>query len=166
MINWLSKLLESSEDSQNNLEALPLLITIAWCLWLHRNQVIFEGTSPNPTEVMLTTQSLLNRYKQGYQQGNMPLHPPRIRQQIQFPQEWQLIILISNVATKNKQWQGTAFIGKNRQGEVLFVGCKTLRIAAGTMAKFTTIRDASLQASILGIRGCIFLTTSKGLEGM
>ena len=96
----------------------------------------------------------------------MPLHPPRIRQQIQFPQEWQLIILISNVAAKNKQWQGTAFFGKNRQGEVLFVGCKTLRIAAGTMAKFTTIRDASLQASILGIRGCIFLTTSKGLEGM
>ena len=166
MINWLSKLLESSEDSQNNLEALPLLITIAWCLWLHRNQVIFEVTSPNPTEVMLTTQSLLNRYKQGYQQGNMPLHPPRIRQQIQFPQEWQLIILISNVATKNKQWQGTAFIGKNRQGEVLFVGYKTLRIAASTMAKITTIRDASLQASILGIRWCIFLTTSKGLEGM
>uniref|UniRef100_A0A2N9G2E0 Reverse transcriptase zinc-binding domain-containing protein n=1 Tax=Fagus sylvatica TaxID=28930 RepID=A0A2N9G2E0_FAGSY len=107
-----------------------------------------------------------NMYKQGHQQGNMPLHPPRTRKQIQFPQEWQLIILIANVAAKNKQWQGTAFIGKNRQGEVLFVGCKTLRIAAGTMAKITTIRDASLQASILGIRGCIFLTTSKGLEGM
>ena len=85
MINWLSKLLESSEDSQNNLEALPLLITIAWCLWLHRNQVIFEGTSPNPTEVMLTAQSLLNRYKQGHQQGNTILHPPRTRQQSQFP---------------------------------------------------------------------------------
>ncbi len=41
MIDWLSKLLESSKDSQNNLETLSLLITIAWCLWLHRNQVIF-----------------------------------------------------------------------------------------------------------------------------
>ena len=41
MIDWLSKLLESSKDSQNNLETLSLLITIAWCLWLHSNQVIF-----------------------------------------------------------------------------------------------------------------------------
>ena len=75
-------------------------------------------------------------------------------------------VLQANVAAKNKKWQGTAFIGKDRQGEVLFVGCKTLRIAAGTIAKVTTIKDASLQASFLGVRRCIFLTTSKGLEGM
>ena len=65
-------------------------------------------------------------------------------------------VLQANVAAKNKKWQGTAFIGKDRQGEVLFVGCKTLRIAAGTIAKVTTIKDASLQASFLGVRRCIF----------
>ncbi len=115
---------------------------------------------------MLTAQSLLHSYKQGHQQGNLPFHPRITRQQVHLTQEWQLIILIANIAAKNKKWQGTAFIGKNRQDEVLFVGCKTLRIADGTMAKVTTIRDASLQASFLGVRRCIFLTTSKGLEGM
>ena len=40
---WLSKLIESYEDSQINLETLSMIITTTLCLWFHRNQVIFEG---------------------------------------------------------------------------------------------------------------------------
>ena len=117
---------------------------------------------PNPTEVLLTSQSLMKRYKQHQQHASMPIPSRSTRNQNQFPKDWQLIILIVVVGAKNKQWHGIAFIWKNRQGHVHFVGCQSLWIGDSTMAKVTAIREASLQVSIQGFRNCIIFTNTKG----
>ena len=58
---WKSKFLESYGEAQSTLEILHMVITTTWGIWLHKNQVIFEGKQPNPTEVLLTVQSLVHR---------------------------------------------------------------------------------------------------------
>ena len=145
-----------------------MVITTTWCLWFHRNQVIFEGKQPNPTEVLLTVQSLINRYTEIPQHTSTPtsVNPRSPRNNTQLPEDWQILILTAGVGAKHKNWHDTAFIGKNRLGQVLFVGCQSLKTGDITMAKVTAIREASLLASRQGLRKIVILTNGEGIEKM
>ena len=166
---WTHKMLESHGEVQSNFATLSVVITTIWCIWFHRNQVIFEGKQANPTEVLLTARSLKNRYKQ------IPLHtivparqnPRCTRNYTQILEDWQILILTEGVAAKNRKWHGIAFIGKNRTWHVLFVGCQSLRTRdIDVVTKATTIREATLSASKQGYRKIVIFTNSKGIEKM
>ena len=77
----------------------------------------------------------MNRYKK------IPLHnivPAKENQRCtinyaQIPEDKQILILTEGVAVKNEKYQEIAFIGKTRAGDVLFVGCQSLRTGAITV---------------------------------
>jgi hypothetical protein len=165
---WISKLLESYGEAQSTLKILHMVITTTWGIWPHRNQVLFECKQPNPTEVLLTVQSLVHRYNQISHQINATArdNPRRPRIYNRLPQDWKLLILTAAVTDKTGKWQSISFIGKNRAAQSVFVGCQSLRTENLIMAKMTAIREASLLASRLGFCKVLILTNSKGIEQM
>jgi hypothetical protein len=165
---WISKFLESYGEAQSTLEILHMVITTTWGIWLHTNQVIFEGKQPNPTEVLLTIHSLVHRYNQIPHQINATTrdNPRRARIYNRVPQDCQLLILTAVVTDKTGKWQGISFIGKNRAAQIVFVGCQSLRTENLIMAKMTAIREASLLASRHAFGKVVILTNSKGIEQM
>ena len=109
-------------DPNHNPNALPTVLTTLWCIWFHRNQVIFEGKLPNPIETVLTAKSSMNRYQQT--SHNFSTTEPQLQQHNPISwhtnTNWQLIITTAGGSKPNSKWQGIAFIGKNRAGDTLF----------------------------------------------
>ena len=110
----------------------------------------------------------MNRYKQLHQPTSMPTSSSlrTIKTFNPIPADWQLIILTAGVGAQNKNWHGICYIGKNRLGQILFLGCQSLRMGDSTMANHATIREASSLASNLGFRSFIIFTAVKGIETM
>uniref|UniRef100_A0A2N9EZ18 Reverse transcriptase zinc-binding domain-containing protein n=1 Tax=Fagus sylvatica TaxID=28930 RepID=A0A2N9EZ18_FAGSY len=126
--NWIKDLLQHHNESSNNTSQLQLILTLMWCIWFHRNQVMFEGKQPNPMEIILTSKSLLNRFLQApsnnagnTEMGSITAHATSW----QPDNNWQVLITTEGGAAKNGKWQGMPYVGKNRDGQVIFVGCKT-----------------------------------------
>jgi hypothetical protein len=42
---WIQNLAQKPQDADSNANALELILTTLWCIWTHRNKVIFEGKS-------------------------------------------------------------------------------------------------------------------------
>jgi hypothetical protein len=92
---------------------------------------------------------LTTRYKQNFQTVNttLPIISRHHWNSTQLPEDWQTLILTAGVGAQNKKWHGSAFIGKNRLGQVLFYGCQSLRTTNITTTRLIAIREASLVAS-------------------
>ena len=57
---WITSLFTASYPlEQNMMIFLQACFTILWSLWNHRNMVLHQGKTPNPMEVVLTSQPLL-----------------------------------------------------------------------------------------------------------
>ena len=118
--HWIKNLITRNSPPY----ALKLVLTTLWCIWFHRNQVTFEGRTPNPLETVLTSQSFLNRYNQllaiTHQQP-----PPISSSKAPRPKyskwhidtNWQLMILTVGGSKYKRKWQGIAYIGRNREGK-------------------------------------------------
>ena len=64
---WLSIILRKHNlKDEVFMEYLQNLFTILWTIWNHRNKVVHEGLSPNPMQVVLTSQSLSCKYKSSF----------------------------------------------------------------------------------------------------
>jgi hypothetical protein len=59
---WIQNLAQEPQDADSNANALELILTTLWCIWTHRNKVIFEGKSSNPIDTMLTIKSFFNKF--------------------------------------------------------------------------------------------------------
>nr|POE55128.1 mitochondrial phosphate carrier protein 3, mitochondrial [Quercus suber] len=67
--DWITSLITTSYPlEQNRMLFLQACFTILWSLWNHRNMVLHQGKTPNPMEVVLTSQSLL--WRQHYSTNN------------------------------------------------------------------------------------------------
>ena len=79
------------------MHCLQAIFTTLWTIWTHRNLEIHEGKQPNPVEVVLTSQSLLCRYKDALSTCSNPPHnhANQARTQQCFQGPWQLIINVA-----------------------------------------------------------------------
>ena len=163
---WISQLCSNTTDQDNIIETLPLVLTTIWCIWFHRNQVIFEGKHPNPTETMLTAKSLLYRYREANQDALELLRTHQIRNTSSrcFMTNWQVLVFAEGKSSKSGIWQGIGFLGKHREGDYIFAGCHSTRNRDINVTKVIAIRDAVLIACSLGFRRVIVLTTAKNME--
>jgi hypothetical protein len=41
-------------------------------------------------------------------------------------ENWQILITIEGQQAKNGEWKGEAYMGKNREGQILFVACQSI----------------------------------------
>ena len=89
-------------------------------------------------EIILTSKSLLNRFLQApsnnagnTEMGSITAHATSW----QPDNNWQVLITIEGGAANNGKWEGMPYVGKNRDGQVIFVGCKTTTTQDSKMAK-------------------------------
>ena len=55
---------------QERMNYLCSIFTFLWTIWNHRNMVTHDGKTLNPTEVILTTQTLTCRFKEAFEKDN------------------------------------------------------------------------------------------------
>ena len=166
MDHWIHQLAGNQKETNGNPYALELILTTLWCIWTHRNQVLFEGKLPNPIETMLTAKSLFNRYMQPNDDNQQPADQllSTIKNQWQPDNNWEILITTEGGGTKKGRWKGIAYFGKNRSGQTLLTGCKSTRLKDNKSAKVTAVQEAVLKAVSLGFTNIIILVGSKELE--
>jgi hypothetical protein len=57
-----------------------------------------------------------------------------------------------------------AYMGKLRDGQVIFVGCKTTHVQDFKLARLLAIRDSIIKATELGLQRLIVLTEDRDIE--
>ena len=150
---------------ESDLESLQRTFITLWAIWNHRNRVIHEGVTPDPMNVILTTQNLFCRYHEIYQKHYCTEH--RIsRQKIMeqgFQGQWSIILKISGVKHGRKKRAAFAYEARNRQGTVVFYGCSSSAANSVPVALLEGLREAAVTAfrlqynQILVLSNCNFL---------
>lgn len=143
---------------------LQSCFTTLWSLWNHINLVLHQGKTPNPMEVLLTSQSLLCKYQDAFKNNHSQVSKP-IQHSYQRPQNqrWQIIIKVA--AHKNRRsWRsGYAYEAKSMEGRVLFTG----GVRKGRKTPYLVLQDAMgeaiFKAKELGFNKVIILSNSKRL---
>uniref|UniRef100_A0A2N9HE47 Reverse transcriptase domain-containing protein n=1 Tax=Fagus sylvatica TaxID=28930 RepID=A0A2N9HE47_FAGSY len=167
--SWVKDLLKQSNTLETTNPILQKTLTLLWCIWFHRNQILFAGKQPNPMEIILTFNSLLNRFLQNF--ANNAGTNAEVRNTAQPPTfstdpSWQAIILTAGGKTHHRTRLGLAYMGKFRDGQVMFVGCKTINVQDINMARLLAIREAIIKAAELGLQSLIILTEGRDIEQM
>ena len=68
-LRLLGYITTNSLTGKAKMELLQALFTILWMLWNNRNMVLHKGQVPNPLEVVLTSQTLICRYREAFNQA-------------------------------------------------------------------------------------------------
>ena len=158
---WIQELAKRHTEPNQIPYALILVLTTLWCIWFHRNQVIFEGKNENPLETMLTAKSLMHRYIHNQDNSTLEEHnsnPSSITTTWQPLVNWQVLINTAGGSKRNTKWKGNAYIRKNRKGQTLFVGCQSTRLQDHQLAQAKAIQEATIQVIKLGFKRLIILT--------
>ena len=119
---WISNRINSSKSmEQNRISFLHSLFTILWSIWNHRNLVLHWGKFPNPMEVILTSQSLICRYQEAFQENQEQEHNSRQHPPQPFTnQDWQIIINVAAYRNWKSKRSDYAFEAINLGGSTLF----------------------------------------------
>uniref|UniRef100_A0A2N9I5R3 Reverse transcriptase zinc-binding domain-containing protein n=1 Tax=Fagus sylvatica TaxID=28930 RepID=A0A2N9I5R3_FAGSY len=79
---------------------------------------------------------------------------------------WQALITIAVGAITTSTRYGIAYMGKRRNGQVIFVGCKTTGSQDSKIARLLAIRESILTATKLGFQRLIIFTEDREIEHM
>ena len=79
-------------------------------------------------------------------------------------ENWQILITIEGQQAKNEKWKGIAYMGKNREGQILFVAYQSITTQDTKMARLIAARQATQKAIHLGFRKIIMLVGDKEIE--
>jgi hypothetical protein len=116
-------------------------------------------------EPILTAKSFMHRY----QQRDTSTTDSQSRQHIilipHINPNWQVLLTTASSSKSNTKWQGISFVGKDKNGNILFVGCRSTRLQHPILAQATAIQEGILQANNLGFTK-IIITESKSLQQM
>ena len=127
---------------------LQAVFTTLWTIWTHRNQVIHEGKQPNPLDVILTSQSLLCRYKEAFRCYSSSPHCSLAQQRVGGP--WQLIIKVAAARVKRHNRTGFAYEAKSIQGDVVLQGITSCTGKVVSIAIHEAMIEAAIKARSLG----------------
>ena len=106
---WLlSHVTNTNMPIQTKQSSLQSIFTILWTIWIHRNLILHNGKTPNPIEVILTSQSLICRFKEAFNLYKGYNHCQRSRNRTkECEQNWRLLIKVA--ATENKRTRRSGF---------------------------------------------------------
>ena len=134
---------------QERMNYLCSIFTFLWTIWNHRNMVTHDGKTLNPTEVILTAQTLTCRFKEAFEKDNhdRPWENHTTYQNIGG--SWELLIKIAG-ARKNRP-RRTAFSSEatNLQGRIMFSGSASNGAFTTTAATQEALVEAAIKAKNL-----------------
>jgi hypothetical protein len=142
--SWVKDLLKQSNTLETTNPILQKTLTLLWCIWFHRNQILFAGKQPNPMEIILTFNSLLNRFLQNF--ANNAGTNAEVRNTAQPP-----------TFSTDPSWQ--AIIAPD-------LYCSKTINEDINMARLLAIREAIIKAAELGLQSLIILTEGRDIEQM
>ena len=162
IINYIIK---NKSLDESGLRFLQLIFITFWAIWNHRNRVVHEGVTPDPMNVILTTQNLFCRYQEIYQKHHSTEH--RLSKQKTMDQglcgQWSIILKISGVKQGRKKESCFAYEARNRQDTMVFYECSSSAARSISVVLLEGLREATVAASrlqfnqILVLSNCNFL---------
>ena len=163
---WVGKLLHQHKNmSEDSMCFLQTVFTTLWTIWTHRNLVIHEGKQPNPLDVILTSQSLLCRYKEAFgclsSSSHCSLSKHRVDSKVGGP--WQLIIKVAAAREKRHNRTGLAYEAKSIQGVVVVQGITSSTGKLISIAIQEAMIEEAVKARSLGFNHFLFLCGSREL---
>ena len=161
---WVGKPLhQHTSMSEDSMCFLQTVFTTLWTIWTHRNIVIHEGKQPNPLDVILTSQSLLCRYKEAFRRLSSSTHcslsKHRVDSKVGGP--WQLIIKVAAAREKRHNRTRLAQEAKSIQGDVVMQGITSCTGKLISIAIQEAMIEAAVKAWSLGFNHFLFLCGSK-----
>lgn len=146
------------------MELLQAVFTTLWTIWNHKNMVLHKGQVPNPLEVILTSQSLIPRYREAFHQPHDQGKCQKPKSKVPtFNQDWP--ILIKLVASRNRRTKRCryAFEARKMEGNLLF----RRRASSGRQTQHLAIQEALVKAlnksTELGLHRVVIVITDKKL---
>ena len=118
-------------------------------------------------ETILTATSLIHSYQQHHQHlGILKASRPQssIVRTWHIEPNWQLLITTVGGTNPKMRWQGIAYIGKNKAGHTIFVGCQSTTIKHPQLAQATIIQEAAFQANNMGYQNLVLFTRSTEIK--
>ena len=143
---------------------LQSLFTILWSIWTHRNWALHQGKIPNPIEVVLTSQSLICRYQEAFQQTKE--QESNTRQNHFQPvtnQNWQILIKVAAYRNRKSKRCGYAFEGIKLDGSTLFTGGASSGRQTQCLAVQEALAEVLIKAKDTGIKRIIILSNDRRL---
>ena len=146
------------------MDFLQSFFTILWSIWRHRNLVLYQGKTPNPIEVVLTSHSLICRYQEAFKNCQHQGHKPN--QQLQWPsnRDWQLIIKVAAHRNRRTRRSGYAYEARDMEGRVIFTGGASKERQIPYIALLEAVSEVVFKAKNLGVNEIIILSNSRRLE--
>ena len=161
---WITESITTSRVlGQDGMNFLQAPFTILWLIWNHRNLVLYQGKTPNPAEVVLTSQSLICSYKEAFQKN---LHQPeagaRLKQsQTIDHQNWQAIIKVAAYGNRRSRRCGYAFEAITWGGINLFTGAASSGRWSILLANQEVVLEAMIKAKEAGLRRIIIMNNCR-----
>ena len=125
--------------------------------------MVHAGKQLNPLEVILTSQSLMCRYKEAHSCCSTSSHCSTVQQR--FDQKvggpWQLIIKVAAARVKKFNQLGFAYEAKSMQEDVVLQGIASCTGKVDSITFQEAMIEAAIKARSLGFNHILFLCDSK-----
>uniref|UniRef100_A0A2N9J2A2 RNase H type-1 domain-containing protein n=1 Tax=Fagus sylvatica TaxID=28930 RepID=A0A2N9J2A2_FAGSY len=135
---WVKNLLKQHTATDNDYYNLKRILTLLWFLQNYSNNAGNTGRAGHTAKIATWTPD----------------------------SNWQALITIAVGAITTSTRYGIAYMGKRRNGQVIFVGCKTTGSQDSKIARLLAIRESILTATKLGFQRLIIFTEDREIEHM
>lgn len=161
---WITESITTSRElGQDGMNFLQAPFTISWLIWNHRNLVLYQGKTPNPAEVVLTSQSLICKYKEAFQKNQLQLEAgTRLKHsQTLDHQNWQAIIKVAAYRNRRSRRCRYAFEAITMDGINLFTEGASSGRQSQHLANQEAVVEAMIKANEVGLRRIIIMCNCR-----